>query len=374
MQIKKSHLNYEINNVIHKVIYSNNTTKLLKSDIQKIKNSPKILFIYDKNINSKIIKDFKKILNSLKNEHYSVAVVGGKHNKDTSLLFKIINKLSSENFTKNSIIISIGGGVVGDVASFASAIYMRGLYYFHIPSTMTSILDSCIGGKTAINYDNKINLLGTYYHPYRVYLSHEILKDIPVREYQSGFAEAIKCGIIDDKKILELLDSKFKDIMDRKFFILKIIFLRVLKSKIKFFLKDVREKRQRLFLNFGHTFAHAIEMAGSLNNKYQINHGEAVALGVICEMKYANTNKKFIDYILYMLNKYKLIKKVNLKKIQKEKFYKKVFENLFLDKKRISKYPRYIKINNDLDPSIDELRDFNKTKEIIKSTIITING
>ena len=87
--------------------------------------------------------------------------------------------MSKNEFTKNSIVISMGGGVVGDVASFAAALYMRGVYYFHIPSTMTSILDSCIGGKTAINYNNKINLLGTYYHPYRVYLYHDIIKLLP---------------------------------------------------------------------------------------------------------------------------------------------------------------------------------------------------
>ena len=112
----------------------------------------------------------------MKNKFFTLPVAGGKQNKDLNLLLNIINILNKNNFTKNSIILSIGGGVVGDVSSFAAALYMRGTFYFHVPSTMTSILDSCIGGKTAINYDNKINLLGTYYHPFRVYISHEILK------------------------------------------------------------------------------------------------------------------------------------------------------------------------------------------------------
>ena len=115
----------------------------------------------------------------MKNKFFTLPVAGGKQNKDLNLLLNIINILNKNNFTKNSIVLSIGGGVVGDVSSFAAALYMRGTFYFHVQSTMSSILDSCIVGKTAINYDNKINLLGTYYHPFRVYISHEILKYIP---------------------------------------------------------------------------------------------------------------------------------------------------------------------------------------------------
>ena len=354
--MKNYQINYKINKVTHKIIYSNKTSNLVKKDILKIKNNPKILFIYDQKIKESIIKNYIKTLKSLKNKFFTLPVAGGKQNKDLNLLLNIINILNKNNFTKNSIVLSIGGGVVGDVSSFAAALYMRGTFYFHVPSTMTSILDSCIGGKTAINYDNKINLLGTYYHPFRVYISHEILKYIPEREYRSGFAEAIKCGIIDNKQILRILNNDFLKIQNRE-------------SKIKFFINDVREKKKRLCLNFGHTFAHAVEMAGSLKNKYQINHGEAVALGIICEMKYANTNAKFINYILNIINKYGLSKSILLKRTSKNNFYKKIFENLFLDKKRVSKYPRYIKINKNLNPTISELRNFKKVKKIITETI-----
>ena len=343
-QMKNYQINYKINKVTHKIVYSNKTSNLVKKDILKIKNNPKILFIYDQKIKESIIKNYIKTLKSLKNKFFTLPVAGGKQNKDLNLLLNIINILNKNNFTKNSIVLSIGGGVVGDVSSFAAALYMRGTFYFHVPSTMTSILDSCIGGKTAINYDNKINLLGTYYHPFRVYISHEILKYIPEREYRSGFAEAIKCGIIDNKQILRILNNDFLKIQNREFKVLKEISLKVLKSKIKFFINDVREKRKRLCLNFGHTFAHAVEMAGSLKNKYQINHGEAVALGIICEMKYANTNAKFINYILNIINKYGLSKSILLKRTSKNNFYKKIFENLFLDKKRFQNIRDILKL------------------------------
>tara|TARA_B100000941_G_C28486504_1_gene545297 strand:+ start:98 stop:1201 length:1104 start_codon:yes stop_codon:yes gene_type:complete len=363
-----NYLNYKINKVIHKVTYSNISSNVLKKDIQEIKNNPNILFIYDKNINRSIVKKIKKSLNSLKNKNFTIEVSGGKENKDKELLFRIINFMSKKEFTKNSIILSMGGGVVGDVASFAAAIYMRGVYYFHIPSTMTSIFDSCIGGKTAINYHNKINLLGTYYHPYRVYLFHDIIKTTPEREYYSGFSEAIKCGIIGEKKILKILNKNYSEIENRNFGLLKILCKLVLKTKIYYFLNDVREKNKRLILNFGHTFAHAIEMAGSLKNKYQINHGEAVAIGMICEMKYAGVNEKYLQYIKDILATYNLPSKARLKK-SKNYFLNRTYNYLFADKKRISKFPRYIKINKQFKPEIDELKNIKKIKKVLKQII-----
>ena len=119
------------------------------------------------------------------------------------LLFKIINKLFDKKFTKKSVIISCGGGVIGDVCALASSLYLRGLIHFHIPTTMTAIIDSCIGGKTGINYKGIINSLGTYYHSKRVYISKNILNLIPTREFVAGIPEIIKCGLIHKKSILK---------------------------------------------------------------------------------------------------------------------------------------------------------------------------
>ena len=369
MKIKNSEIRYKINNVTHKVYYSNNASIQIAKDIIKIKNSPNILFVYDDNINSKIIKKFLLNLRKTNNKIFKLSVKGGKQNKDKNLLFKIVDILTENKFTKNSVILSMGGGVVGDVSSFAAALYMRGTIYFHVPTTMTSILDSCIGGKTAINYKNQINLLGTYYHPYKVYISHDIIKEIPDREYKAGFAEAIKCGIIGDQTILNILENKLALLKKKDFSILKILCFKVLKTKINFFLNDVREKNKRLNLNFGHTFAHAIEMAGSINKKYQINHGEAVSIGILCEMKYAGTNNKFIKRIMQILDKFSLPTKLNIKKKSKIIFKKKVFDFLFIDKKRVSKYPRYIKIIKNQKTLISEIKDFVKAKQIINNYI-----
>ena len=113
----------------------------------------------------------------------------------------------ANNFTKKSIIISFGGGVIGDVSALASSLYLRGLNYICIPTTMTAIVDSSIGGKTAINYKGITNSIGTYYHPRLVFILESIIKSLPEREFLAGIAEIIKCGVIGDKKILNLLKT-----------------------------------------------------------------------------------------------------------------------------------------------------------------------
>ena len=164
------------------------------------------------------------------------------------------------------MIISCGGGVVGDVAGLASSLYLRGLTHFHIPTTMTAIIDSCIGGKTGINYNNIINSIGTYYHAKKVYISKNILYHLPEREYIAGIPEILKCGLINNIKIIKLLENK-ELVISRKFNYLSEIIKLSLATKIKFFKNDVFERGERLNLNFGHTFAHAIEMAFDKNNR-----------------------------------------------------------------------------------------------------------
>ena len=113
--------------------------------------------------------------------------------------------------------LSCGGGVVGDVSALASSLYLRGLIYFHIPTTMTAVVDSCLGGKTGINYNNIINSFGNYYHSKNVFISKNVLELIPKREFLSGIPEIIKCGLINDKKILNLLKFNKDKLLKRNY-------------------------------------------------------------------------------------------------------------------------------------------------------------
>ena len=183
----------------HNIYFESNIEKSLISEIEKVKSDKKILFIYDNKIHKKIVD---KLFQNLKNSGCQVSAYefkGNKHNKNEKTLFSLINLMMSKKFTKKSILISLGGGVIGDVAALAASLYYRGVIYFYIPSTMTSIVDSCIGGKTGINYKNIINSVGNYYHANSVFIYYDIINKLPDREYFSGLPEIVKCGLL--KKI-----------------------------------------------------------------------------------------------------------------------------------------------------------------------------
>ena len=282
-------LSYKIENQIHNIYIKNRISNSILTEIKKLKSDQKILLVYDEKINPKIIK---KILINLKISGckiFSSKLKSNKRNKNQKLLFSIIDKLIANNFSKKSIVISCGGGVISDVCGLAASLYLRGMYYFNIPTTMTAVVDSCIGGKTAINYDNIINCIGNYYHANSVFISEDIIKDIPEREYIAGIPEILKCGIIKKNRIIKILKKNKKDIINRNFNILKGLLSETLKTKINFFINDIKEKGSRLNLNFGHTFAHAIEMATANFKDEYLRHGEAVGIGMLCEIYFSIT-------------------------------------------------------------------------------------
>ena len=343
----------------------------IANDLKRYYNDGKILLIIDRKINKKITR---YIIHDLKISFPKISVMmisGTKKNKNFNFLNKIFKTLFEKKFSKKSVIISCGGGVVGDVAGLASSLYLRGLTHFHIPTTMTAIIDSCIGGKTGINYNNIINSIGTYYHAKKVYISKNILYHLPEREYIAGIPEILKCGLINNIKIIKLLENK-ELVISRKFNYLSEIIKLSLATKIKFFKNDVFERGERLNLNFGHTFAHAIEMAFDKNNRNEVlRHGEAVGLGILCEVYYANKNNRILDLIKKILISYKL--PINLKNfISKKKqnnFKKLIFENIFLDKKKIGKFPRYIKLKKIGNAQISELKNFHQIKTTIDKVL-----
>lgn len=343
----------------------------ISKNLNKIQHDNKILLVVDKNINKKIVK---YIIHDLKISFPKLKVLfveGNKINKNLRTFFKIIDCLFKNKFTKNSVMISCGGGVIGDVSGLSASLYLRGLNYFHIPTTMTAIIDSCIGGKNGINYNNIINSLGTYYHPQNVYISKTIIKYLPKREYIAGIPEIIKCGLINKSNLLDYIKVKDK-IIKRDFTFLSKIIKKTLITKIKFFKDDVREKNQRLMLNFGHTFSHAIESALDNNfkgKKKTLRHGEAVGIGMLCEIFYAYGKNELFYKIKSLLKLYSL--PTNLKKINiNESFVKKeIFKFIFLDKKKIGKHPRYINVKKIGSSKIADLDDSSRIIKTIEDVL-----
>jgi 3-dehydroquinate synthase len=201
----------------------------------------------------------------------------GEESKSVSGLTGIISALNNNNFGRDTLLLAIGGGVAGDLAGFAASIYMRGIQLAHIPTTLLSAVDSAIGGKTGINFNNYKNVLGSFYQPEFVFIDTYFLSTLPAVEINSGAGELVKYAFLTNEDFYNYLFENFNKIYSfERNIINKIIYESVL-FKGSVISKDEFESGLRKILNLGHTFAHAYE--GYFN--YQIKHGEAVSLGII---------------------------------------------------------------------------------------------
>ena len=373
----QSKIVYKINKNIHDVVYTKSIIGTLEKKLNELKSDKKIIFLYDENISKNIIKDIVLGLKLTGCKILSKKIKSLKKNKNIKSVLNLIDIFTKLSLTKRSVVITCGGGVIGDLAGLAACLYKRGLIYINIPSTMTALVDSCIGGKTGVNHNNQINLIGTYFHPTNVIIFEKILDTLPEREYISGQAEIIKSFIISKKANFNFLKKNIKKIINRDKNILKKLILESLKIKIEHFSNDVFEKDKRLLLNFGHTFGHAYEMAtDELIKKDFLRHGEAVGLGIISEiaLSYLETNnknekKKIFDNLIFLENLLKnlsLPTKLNLdKKIERRNLYKKIYFYIFQDKKRLSDRPIYINFKNKGKLNPREIQNFDNINKVI---------
>jgi 3-dehydroquinate synthase len=210
-------------------------------------------------------------------------------NKNQQSVNKIISILLKKNFNRNDCLISIGGGITGDVSSFSASIFKRGLKFVNIPTTLLSQVDSSIGGKTGINTKFGKNLIGSFYQPSLVISDINFLKSLPKRELVCGYGEILKHSLISNKKFFLYLYKNGSKILNLKNpYIQKTIYQSCYIKK-KIVEKDEKEMGIRKVLNFGHTFAHAYEAALGYSKK--LNHGEAVILGLKTASKFSFLNK-----------------------------------------------------------------------------------
>ncbi len=196
----------------------------------------------------------------------------GEGSKSFAVLERLCTTMLRRGFTRSDCVVAVGGGVVGDLAGFAAASYMRGIDFYNIPTTLLSQVDSSIGGKVAINLDGVKNCVGAFYQPKCVLIDSDTLKTLPHRQIANGMAEAIKMAITFDPALFEIFErGEETDKLDE-------VILRSLMIKKNVVEQDEHETGLRRVLNFGHTVGHGIESAESLHGLY---HGECVALGMI---------------------------------------------------------------------------------------------
>ena len=201
----------------------------------------------------------------------------GERYKTLASLEKIYNKLLADNYDRSSILVALGGGVIGDTVGFAAASYQRGIDFIQIPTTLLSQVDSSVGGKTAVNHPLGKNMIGAFYQPKGVYIDLSSLETLPDREFSAGMAEVIKYGLIRDKNFFVWLENNIEALMARDTDCLAEAIYISCQTKAEVVSLDETEQGLRAILNLGHTFGHAIEAAQEYKDWL---HGEAVGAGM----------------------------------------------------------------------------------------------
>ena len=281
-------LEVKINNQKYPIFIGNN----ILNKIEKLLKESNIIFnqcliVADINVPQKFINKVSDLLSKKKvTKHYFVA---SELNKNQKSIDKILSILINKNFNRNDCLISIGGGITGDVSGFAASIFKRGLKFVNIPTTLLSQVDSSIGGKTGINTKYGKNLIGSFYQPNLVISDITFLKTLPKRELVCGYGEILKHALIADRKFFLFLDKNGSKILDLKSPLIEKTIYKSCIIKTKVVEADQKEINVRKILNFGHTFAHAYE--ATLGYSKKLNHGEAVIMGIKTASKFSLLNK-----------------------------------------------------------------------------------
>lgn len=209
---------------------------------------------------------------------FIITLPQGEATKSSGFLMKLWNRMATEKMTRSDAVIAVGGGVIGDLAGFAAATYMRGIDFYNVPTTVLSQVDSSVGGKTAVDFAGYKNIVGAFWQPRGVMLDADTLKTLPDRQVSNGLAEAVKMAATFDAELFSFMEKD--DISEN----LESVIVRAVAIKIKVVEEDEREGGVRKVLNFGHTLAHAIESRFDFDEFY---HGECVAIGMMpmCEGK-----------------------------------------------------------------------------------------
>jgi len=329
----------------YSIIIGKNSITSLASEVRNhCPKCKKIAVIIDKKIPKKFLTKLRKNLKKYK--LFVFLISSSEKIKSLDQTSLLVNKLLKLNFNRSDLIIALGGGIIGDMTGFVASIFKRGINFINLPSTLLSQVDSCIGGKTGVNSKYGKNLIGSFYNPKVVISDTELLKSLPKREIICGYAEILKHAIINDKTFFNYLKKNTKSIILLKNKILNKSILKSCKIKLNFTEKDFKEKNLRMKLNFGHTFAHALEIQNRYSNK--LNHGEAVLIGMLIAIKISKLNNvcstKTLDEVEKLYKKFSLIKNLN-KHLKKNEIIKSI-KFMKNDKKKDDEKINLILLNN----------------------------
>lgn len=246
--------------------------------VKKFNLSEEVMVVSDSNVGKIYAAETCEMLKSAGLTPTTYLIPAGEKSKSLAMAESVITRAIDAGLDRHSAIFALGGGVVGDLAGFVAATYMRGIPFFQMPTSLLAQVDSSVGGKVAVNHSMGKNLIGAFYQPLAVFVNLHCLGTLPKRELHTGLGEVIKYGVIYDADFFEFLEKHADDILSMEQSSIAHIVKRSCEIKADVVAKDERDNGLRGILNFGHTIGHAIEKE---THYTRYNHGEAVAIGMI---------------------------------------------------------------------------------------------
>ena len=309
-------------------------------DLSSFQNR-KALVVTDHNVQILYSAILKKRIASVFSEIHDISFVPGELSKNLEQIHSVYACLCDAHFDRHDLIIALGGGVVGDMAGFAAATFMRGIRFIQIPTTLLSQTDSSIGGKTGVDFKGYKNIIGAFYMPSLVYIHPGFLRTLPDRQFFCGMGEIIKHALIRDNDYAKFLLENHADITKKEIVAVNKMIARSCEIKGKVVERDPKEMGERATLNFGHTIGHAIEK----EMQFSLLHGECVALGVIAA-SYISMRRNMIslddlDYIEQLFRTYNLPVR-----LQTQCLPMNILDHIKSDKKMNNKQIRYVLLDS----------------------------
>ena len=282
MNKENNHIKVSLTSNPYEIIIGKGSLECIGDELSKIgfKEGLKILVVSNKEISEHYCDCIIKSLIKSKYNPKLLILKAGEEQKNQSSIDLIHDAAYEARLERGSLMIALGGGVIGDMTGFAAATWLRGIQVVQIPTTLLAMVDASIGGKTGINHSKGKNLIGAFHQPKLVLIDPNTLVTLPSREFRAGMAEIIKYGVISDLNLFELLENQenISELSNIEEKLLIEIIERSANSKAEIVIKDEEERGIRAFLNYGHTFGHVIE---NLCGYGKWLHGEAVAMGMV---------------------------------------------------------------------------------------------
>lgn len=354
-------VNYD-NKPLYNIVLTDDFLDLSQLLVQLGMDKRRFMIISDQNVSKLYLESMIEVIKPIANSMETFIFSPGEESKNLDTVNRCYEQLIENSFDRNDVLIALGGGVVGDLTGFIAATYLRGIRFIQVPTSLLAMVDSSIGGKTGVDYKSYKNMIGAFHQPSLVYMNLSTLNSLPDREYYSGMAEIIKHGLIRDSEYLPFLSNNYKEILSKKYDIIKEMIIRSCMIKKEIVEQDPKEAGERALLNLGHTIGHSVEKL----KEFSLLHGECVGIGMAAAsyMSYSRgyISKDDYDHILQIIKRFNL--PINVSNLSVDDIY----QVTLLDKKMDSDKIRFILLRGIGEAYIDP----TVTKEELTKAIQTI--